>query len=114
MAREGRGRRASACQWPPHGNLEEQFEAGPLPGAFGTLTDPVLAVLEPNPPLVKEMTYEQLEKAGPDGWAGPVGSPDNSARMNAPTSPPRVSALLIRVTARGRVRRRIRKKLSAR
>ena len=52
-----------------HGNLEEQFDSGPLPGAFGTLSDPVLAVLEPNPPLVKQMTYDQLQKAGPDGWA---------------------------------------------
>ncbi len=29
----------------------------------------MLAVLEPNPPLVKQMTYDQLQKAGPDGWA---------------------------------------------
>ncbi len=68
MAREGEVA-ARLLPVAAHGNLEEQFGAGPLPGAFGTLTDPVLAVLEPNPPLVKHMTYEQLEKAGPDGWA---------------------------------------------
>ena len=68
MAREGE----IAARFLPvaaHGDLEQQVEAGPLPGAFGTLTDPVLAVLEPNPPLVKQMTYDQLQKAGPDGWA---------------------------------------------
>ncbi len=68
MAREGEVA-ARLLPVAAHGNLEEQSEAGPLPGAFGTLTDPVLAVLEPNPPLVKHMTYEQLQKAGPDGWA---------------------------------------------
>ena len=68
MAREGEVA-ARLLPVAAHGNLEEQFGAGPLPGAFGTLTDPVLAALEPNPPLVKQMTYEQLEKAGPDGWA---------------------------------------------
>ncbi len=68
MAREGEVA-ARLLPVAAHGNLEEQFEVAPLPGAFGTLTDPVLAVLEPNPPLVKHMTYEQLEKAGPDGWA---------------------------------------------
>ena len=71
-----------------HGNLEEQFDAGPLPGAFGTLTDPVLAVLEPNPPLVKQMTYDQLQKAGPDGWAerwlaGQVSSEDREDLASA-------------------------------
>ena len=68
MAREGEVA-ARLLPVAAHGNLEEQFETGPLPGAFGTLTDPVLAVLEPNPPLVKQMTYDQLLKAGPDGWA---------------------------------------------
>ena len=68
MAREGEIA-ARLLPVAAHGNLEEQFDAGPLPGAFGTLTDPVLAVLEPNPPLVKQMTYDQLQKAGPDGWA---------------------------------------------
>ena len=68
MAREGEIA-ARLLPVAAHGNLEEQFAAGPLPGAFGTLTDPVLAVLEPNPPLVKQMTYDQLQKAGPDGWA---------------------------------------------
>ena len=68
MAREGEVA-ARLLPVAAHGNLEEQFEAGPLPGAFGTVTDPVLAVLEPNPPLVKQMTYDQLQKAGPDGWA---------------------------------------------